>query len=45
MRVKNDCIISGIVVPKGQLACATVIKLASDVGIEVQPCSIEDVFY
>ena len=41
-RVKNDCIISGIVTPKDQSAC---LKLTSDVGIEVQLSSIEDAYF
>lgn len=44
-RVKNDCIISGIVAPSDQSAVDTILKITNDTGVELQPDSIEDAYF
>lgn len=44
-RVKNDCVVSGIVVNNEASAAETVIELSKTVGVEIQKETIDEAYY
>lgn len=44
-RVKHDCLVSGVEVPDGSSAVDTIIKLTSEVGVELNAESIDDAYF
>lgn len=43
-RVKNDCLITGVEVPSGSTAADAVLKLTKEVGVVIQPESIDEAY-
>lgn len=44
-RVRNDCIVNGLIVEEGMTAVDSVIKLTKDVGVDINPSNIDDAFF